>query len=400
MFDTVDVAVWSYDVSSRTVSFISEAISTITGYSIEQAMDINFWSSIALDEDASVIQDIVTASVQGIPTLSEYRMLDANGEIKWIQVRVIPSLDDSKAVVRLDGIVAEITHRKIMLEALYKSEQRYKSLFDYNSDVVCELDLSGNILAINSAAEHITGERLHVSGENLSIMNLFGADNSLRMSNYFDKTIEGQTQQYAVTSSHKDGKVIHWSMKNIPVYVNNRMVGVFVVARDITVTVEVENKLAQREAEYRLIADNMKDMMGVLDQKGNYIVASPSCEKVLGIPIGLIKDTTILEYIHPDEQEDLREQILEIFQEKTSKLLYNRFIHANGDIINLESLATPVLGPQGEVENIVIVARDITKRVIMERELRETEEINRQLIEMSPEAVLMHSDYKFVYLSE
>lgn len=399
MFDTVDVAVWSYDTVSREVLFISEAISTITGYSIEQAMDINFWASIAHDEDSSIIQDIITSSGRGIPTVNEYRIIDASGNIKWIQVRIMPSLDDLKAVVRLDGIVAEITQRVVMKEALYKSEQRYKSLFDYNSDVVCEIDLSGNILNINSAADHITGERIHVPGENLSIMNLFGAENTLRMSNYFDKTIEGYAQQYAVTSCHKDGKVTHWSMKNIPVYVNNRMVGVFVVARDVTVTVEIENKLAQREAEYRLIADNMKDMMGVLDQKGNFIVASPSCEKVLGIPIGLIKDTTILEYIHSDEQEDLREQILDIFQKKSSKLLYNRFIHANGDIINLESLATPVLGLDGEVENIVIVARDITKRVKMERELRESEELNRLLIEMSPEAVLMHSDYKFVYVN-
>lgn len=56
---------------------------------------------------------------------------------------------------------------------------------------------------------------------------------------------------------------------------NSRIVGAFVVAKDITSTVEVEQKLAQREAEYRLIINNMKDMMGVLDQKGNFIVASP-----------------------------------------------------------------------------------------------------------------------------
>lgn len=129
------------------------------------------------------------------------------------------------------------------------------------------MNLQGNILAINSTAEQITGESISMVGENLSIMNLFGAENIPRMLDYFERTVRGSAQHYVVSSSRKDGSVSHWSMKNIPIYVNSRIIGVFVVAREITSAVEVEHKLAQREAEYRLIINNMKDMMGVLDQK-------------------------------------------------------------------------------------------------------------------------------------
>ncbi|MEK5436295.1 hypothetical protein BSK65_11430 [Paenibacillus odorifer] len=399
MFSNLDVAVWSYDYVSKKVLFISDAILNITGYSVEQAKEDDFWLRIAYKEENPLIQEIISSVGQGIPQLSEYRIIHASGEPRWLQVRIIPSLDESQAVVRLDGILADITERKLMKEALLKSEQRYKSLFDYNSDVVCEVNLQGNILAINSAAQQITGEALSMVGENLSIMNLFGVENITRMSDYFGRTVRGSAQHYVVASSRKDGSVSHWTMKNIPIYVNSRIVGAFVVAKDITSTVEVEQKLAQREAEYRLIINNMKDMMGVLDQKGNFIVASPSCETLIGIPVGLIKDTTILEYIDPDEQESLREQITNIFRTKASKMFYNRFIHTKGYILNLECLATPVLGEDGEVMSIVIVARDITKRVQMEQELRESEEFNQQLIKMSPEAVVLHSDYKFVYVN-
>ncbi|WP_405174714.1 PAS domain S-box protein [Paenibacillus sp. FSL H8-0261] len=399
MFSNLDVAVWSYDYVSKKVLFISDAILNITGYSVEQAKEDDFWLRIAHKEENPLFHEIISSVGQGIPQLSEYRIIHASGEPRWLQVRIIPSLDESQAVVRLDGILADITERKLMKEALLKSEQRYKSLFDYNSDVVCEVNLQGNILAINSAAEQITGEALSMVGENLSIMNLFGVENIPRMSDLFERTVRGSAQHYVVASSRKDGSVSHWTMKNIPIYVNSRIVGAFVVAKDITSTVEVEHKLAQREAEYRLIINNMKDMMGVLDQKGNFIVASPSCETLIGIPVGLIKDTTILKYIDPDEQESLREQISNIFRTKASKMFYNRFIHTKGYILNLECLATPVLGEDGEVMSIVIVARDITKRVQMENELRESEEFNQQLIKMSPEAVVLHSDYKFVYVN-
>jgi PAS domain S-box-containing protein len=399
MFSNLDVAIWSFDYVAKKVLFVSDAVHNITGYSVEQAKEDDFWFRIAHKEENPLIQEIISSVGQGIPQLSEYRIIHASGEPRWLQVRIIPSLDESQAVVRLDGILADITERKLMKEALLKSEQRYKSLFDYNSDVVCEVNLQGNILAINSAAEQITGEALNMVGENLSIMNLFGVENILRMSDFFERTVRGSAQHYVVASSRKDGTVSHWTMKNIPIYVNSRIVGAFVVAKDITSTVEVEHKLAQREAEYRLIINNMKDMMGVLDQKGNFIVASPSCETLIGIPVGLIKDTTILKYIDPDEQESLREQISNIFRTKASKMFYNRFIHSKGYILNLECLATPVLGEDGEVMSIVIVARDITKRVRMERELRESEELNQQLIKMSPEAVVLHSDYKFVYVN-
>lgn len=160
-----------------------------------------------------MIQEIISSVGQGIPQLSEYRIIHASGEPRWLQVRIIPSLDESQAVVRLDGILADITERKLMKEALLKSEQRYKSLFDYNSDVVCEVNLQGNILAINSAAQQITGEALSMVGENLSIMNLFGVENITRMSDYFGRTVRGSAQHYVVASSRKDGSVSHWTMK-------------------------------------------------------------------------------------------------------------------------------------------------------------------------------------------
>ncbi|OMD63681.1 hypothetical protein BSK62_20825 [Paenibacillus odorifer] len=399
MFATIDVAIWSYDYVSRKMLFISDAIFNITGYSPEQAKEDDFWLRIAPKEERPLIQEIITTVGQGISNLSEYRIIHASGELRWVQVRIIPSMDETGAVVRLNGILIDHTEKKQMQEVLLKSEQRYKSLFDHNPDIVCELDLQGSIVAINPAAEQITGEAFNRFGENLSIVNLFGAENSHMMSDYFEKTVGGVLQHYTVTSVRENGLVNHWSMKNIPVHENNQIVGTFVIARDITASVEVEKRLAQREAEYRLITENMEDMIGVLDQQGNFIIASSSCEKIIGLPVGSIKNTTILEYIHPDEQEVLREQILDIFRTKVCKMFYNRFIHIKGHIIDLECLGTPVLGEDGEVVSIVIVARDITKRVQMESELRESEELNRLLIDMSPEAVVLHSEYKFLYVN-
>ncbi|MGF7045890.1 PAS domain S-box-containing protein [Paenibacillus sp. DS2015] len=399
MLDKIDVAIWSYDIVSKKVSFISDAITKITGYSVEEAKGLHLWSDIAHQEDKSLTDKIIVSARKGMPNLSEYRIVHSNGELRWIQVRIISSLDKSQKVVRLDGMVADITARKVLEEALCRSEQRYKSLFECNSDVVCELDLHGNILAINPAAEKITGEQLNVAEEGHTMMDVFGAEHTGVMTDCFEKSIAGHAQHYAVQSVHKDGRIIYWDMKNIPIQVNDQIVGAFTIAKDVTVNREVEKRLAEREAEYRLITDNMKDLMVVLDSDGNFIVASPSCEKIMGIPLELIKDTTILEYIHQDDRQFMIDQVVDMLQTKRSKLLRMRFVQANGHIIHLESMGTPVFGDDGEMENIVILSRDITKKVEIENELRESEERYRRLIELSPQPMISHRQGEMVYIN-
>lgn len=111
MFATIDVAIWSYDYVSRKMLFISDAIFNITGYSPEQAKEDDFWLRIAPKEERPLIQEIITTVGQGISNLSEYRIIHASGELRWVQVRIIPSMDETGAVVRLNGILIDHTEK-------------------------------------------------------------------------------------------------------------------------------------------------------------------------------------------------------------------------------------------------------------------------------------------------
>lgn len=93
----------SLDPVAKKVLFLSDAIFKITGYSPEQAKEPDFWLRIAHKEENPQIQEIITTVGQGIASLSEYRIIHASGELRWLQIRVIPTLDESQSVVRLDG---------------------------------------------------------------------------------------------------------------------------------------------------------------------------------------------------------------------------------------------------------------------------------------------------------
>ena len=49
------------------------------------------------------------------------------------------------------GIVADITEMKLSEEALRKSEEKYRDLFENGSDLLCFHDLEGNLIDTNLA---------------------------------------------------------------------------------------------------------------------------------------------------------------------------------------------------------------------------------------------------------
>lgn len=245
MIQTIDMAIWSYDHASRQVLFISDAIGMITGYPSEKFMDINFWRAIVHKDDVALYDQKAALVSQGASDLNEYRIIHSNGEVRWIQVRIIPCLSPNNGglVARFDGAVVDITARKDMEEALYRSEQRYKSLFEYNTDILCELDVSGTVLDINPMGRQHVEESSTNSAEDFAIMDAFGAEHRETMQYYFDQALQGYSQPYTITTSPLNGEISHWHLNNIPIYVNNQIVGAFNIAKDVTVRNRVQNEL-------------------------------------------------------------------------------------------------------------------------------------------------------------
>ncbi|HET6581669.1 MAG TPA: PAS domain-containing protein, partial [Methanoregula sp.] len=62
-----------------------------------------------------------------------------------------------------------------------------------------------------------------------------------------------------------------------------------------------------------------------------------------------------------------------------------------------DTVAYPVMGKTGEVTRIAIISRDITDRKNTEEALIQSEERYRQLVDISPDAVLLQIDGKIVF---
>jgi PAS domain S-box-containing protein len=147
-----------------------------------------------------------------------------------------------------------------------------------------------------------------------------------------------------------------------PIRRAGQVVGVIGSCVDITAQKRREEALRLRESKYRLIAENTLDLIVTLDNNGVVLYASPSHEWILGIPPKLFQEHLVFDLIHSDDIPCIQAKYTSVGKTKTPFQVELRLKHAHGGWVYVEALVNPVFGENREVENLIVVSRDITDR--------------------------------------
>lgn len=132
----------------------------------------------------------------------------------------------------------------------------------------------------------------------------------------------------------------------------------------------------ESESKYRLIAENTSDLIKVMDKEHTISYFSPSHEPVLGYEVHELAGKELCQFIHPDDVEFFRSNILKMFEKNESESIEFRLRHKDGRWIEFESRCMPVAGENEVVEHIVIVSRDISERKKSEEFLLQSEKLS------------------------
>lgn len=139
------------------IEFISEAIFDIISYAPEQIMnDGNYYYDLIHQEDQELVQKNLLKLNRQNPSFSiDYRLLSADGQIKWVHDQGRGIFNLSGEIMYVDGAIFEITERKKNEENLVKSHRKIVNILESISDGFFVLDQSGNFIYINARAEEI-----------------------------------------------------------------------------------------------------------------------------------------------------------------------------------------------------------------------------------------------------
>jgi diguanylate cyclase (GGDEF)-like protein/PAS domain S-box-containing protein len=146
------------DAASHQLLYISPAYESIWGRS-NDSLDANHppWTAGVHPEDREFAQSKYDAGIVTGAFSYECRILMPDGSARWIEVRGCPILDTAGALLRVAGIVEDITHRKQALQSLHESRQRMDSLVTAATDAIVTLDEDLRVVLSNAAAESMFG---------------------------------------------------------------------------------------------------------------------------------------------------------------------------------------------------------------------------------------------------
>lgn len=139
--------------------------------------------------------------------------------------------------------------------------------------------------------------------------------------------------------------------------------------------------LRERERGYRLLAENVEDVVTRIDAEGRRLYISPSVEKLLGWSASEILSEDAYSNIHPSHREVLKDLIRRLGPDNRTATCEYLTRRRDGTYVWVEAQLNFVEDPEEPTSEIVGVIRDISKRKAAEERLLEANEQLKALSE-------------------
>ena len=340
---------------------------------------VNWRTSDAIHpDDLALTAAAFTRAIQtGEPYESEHRLRRADGTYRWFHTRGLALRDKEGRIVRWYLLPIDVDDRRRAEEALRKSEERWRSVFENSAIGVAVTDLNARYLATNNVYQTIVGyteEELRA----LDFLSLTHED--YREANWalITELVEGKRRQFQIEKKYrrKDGSLV-WVSNNVSLVPGTERVPRFIMAlsEDITQRKRAEEKLRRSEADL-LDAQRMSRTGSLkVDISSGTVTGSPQVFRIFGVMPG--EDTSTPEFwlgrTHPDDQKRVREIFDRSITQKTDFDADYRIVLPDGAIKYLHSIGHPSLNESGNLVEFGGTIIDITERKQREEALRRSE---------------------------
>lgn len=155
-----------------------------------------------------------------------------------------PQEKDIEIIYTFSSLAGLAVEQARMKEELQESRQHYQSLFEYNQDAVFSLHLDGTFFAVNRAAAQITGYPRHELLK-MTLHDLVVQDDLPKTLEALADTAEGYSRHVDFRIRHKKGNILYFNTTSVPIFVNKNIIGISIIAKDVTERVERDKRIQQ-----------------------------------------------------------------------------------------------------------------------------------------------------------
>ncbi|MBW1814938.1 MAG: PAS domain S-box protein, partial [Deltaproteobacteria bacterium] len=374
-------------------TFANSSAEEITGYRVED--NINFKDAI-LDEDLErAVSDLELVMTKSNAGPREYRIKRKDNVIIDIEVNTLP-IKRQNEIIGFQSTMLDISARKKIERQLAKSEMQYRSILETMEDEYFEFDLEGNTTFFNRSSIKKSGlKEDELAG--LNYKDTMDPKTAARVSKAFNTIyMTGQPAKVEMGLYYKDEaegirkKRYIENSAQLMKDEEGRKIGFRCVLRDITERKIYERAIRENELKYTKLFESLREGIIISDSDGKIEEINSATLDMLGYTDKkeLIGKKTVELYADAMQREA-------VFKELNRNGFVNNyeltFIKSDNTLIDTVGSAAFRRDNEGNVIGVEGLFFEITEKKRIEKELKESEEEYRTLVQTSND-LIFHVD--------
>jgi PAS domain S-box-containing protein len=390
------VGSWEFDLATQEVVWSQEL------YRIYEAEELApvprpdlTIQQIHPDDHERFQQEVVEAVIIREPFNTDLKIITQKGNIRYIQAKGQPIYNVQGEVVKLAGIVADISDRKVTELALQAQEQKLSSIAANIPGGIYRAVYSaeGNLLSLYLSDSY---RRLLGYDPNELLQHPEGLNNALSLIHPDDRpkffqalqlagqTLEPGQLEYRLMTASGEGK---WIVDHAR-FQRGEQGELIVDGVDIDISDRklTQEALRQSEERFQEIASTINQLFFIRCAKSQqFLYISPAYEKIFGRTCESLyrHPDSWLKTVHPDDREEIIASVAQQCQGNSVTREY-RIIRPDGTIRWIFAQVLLIRDEAGNPLRFVGFAGDITDRKQTEEALQQSERLFRILSEISP----------------
>ena len=359
------------------ITFFNNSLCRIAGRTKKEIVGLNYRQYVS-EKTAKEMYDVynkVYTTGRGIKNFV-YELYTKKGESKFIETSITLRKDHKENKIGFQGIVRDITDRKIAEDAMQKRDERCRTILEDIEDEYFELDLAGNFTFVNdSLARYLGYPKAKLIG--MSFPKFCDKAFNHKMKELFKEVSKKGTpfKNVEVSLIANDGSVRYTEISGTLMQSGDgKPTGFRVISKDVT-----ERK--KEDERYRILMENIEEGYFELDLKGNITFVNDAHSIKLGYTREEIIGMSFQRYMTASMAKMAREIYVNIYKTGQPARYEIEYIKKNGAKHDCEVSASIINDARGNPVGFRGISLDISGRKQMEADLRERDEKYKTILD-------------------
>ena len=316
-----------------------------------------------------------------------------DGSLMYVEITSYPvNYEGREAMVAL---INDVTKERTTREEITRTKEQIQNIFDNLDSVIWSADtVNKKILQISPACEKILGrtQEEFYNDYNTWFDMIHPEDRSnIAFNEQFANGDTSYSDSFRII--HKNGDV-KWIENHYKLTRNGEgeIIRLDGITTDITEKKNADEALIKSEERFKQLSENAGEWIWEVNKDGLYTYSSAIIENILGYrPEEVIGKKYFYDLFEPDSKEELKKAAFNIFSLKQPiRNLININVHKDGRLVILETNGVPILDNKGSLLGYRGADIDVTEKIKIQTELKESEERYKALFDRSFDIVFIH----------